>query len=294
MIIICGTFGFADILDRVNDKVVHKLISYTQAIDRTLTSKKTRNKFVELFNDDDFYYTNNKTCLKVKVGVHYHEYKEDEFIQKLRLKLDLPLLKHSFRLFVDGDYQDKEINPNYKERTSIGIESEFAKNFDSKLRFGLRGFDELYLRYRIGIIKQYGQVFVEPYQYFRYSHNQEFTESSNLNIDRAIGSSDLLRLYVYRASGSIADEKSYGVSLSYWIYLNSSKNRSWTMAISRELISKENIPTYNRYLVSSHWKQNLFKKYFYVDINPYILYENSNDYHASVGIKMLFEWRFQK
>lgn len=282
---------FADSLDLINDKVVTKMISYSKFIDQTLSSEKIRGEFTQLFEDDDFYYMNNKTCLKIKLGYHYHEYATDEFIQKIRLKLDLPLLKHSFKFFIDGDYLDDELNPNYKENTSIGIESDFAQSFDSKLRLGISGFDDIYLRYRVGLSKRYDKIFVEPYQYFRYSIHDEFFESSNINIDRIYNSNNFARVHIYRASKNTLDEKSYGISLSHTLLFD---DKSLLFLLSRNIISKTNTSFSNKYLISSHWKQNIFKKFFFLDINPYILFQNSENYHASIGIKALFEWRFER
>ncbi|CAA6806555.1 MAG: Unknown protein [uncultured Campylobacterales bacterium] len=280
-------YASSDYLDIINENMANRIIRYSKNIDKALCLRSIREEFSEIFNDD-YYYKNNKSYLKLILGFQKQEHTKINVIEKIRVRLDLPLLKHSFKLFIDSDYLDNKLDAEYEQDTSLGIESSFSKYLDSKLRLGLRGIDNIYLGYRIGMTYEHDSFVIEPYQYIRYSIEDKLEESTNLNIDMFLQDDDILRLYMRRYSDDDSSHDSYGTSLTYFKHLDNKK--IITTSISANISSDEN----KNYIISSQYQQNIFKKYMFLRVVPYMIWEEINDYKHDLGITVLFEWRFRK
>ena len=282
-----------DCFDYINDEVSFKLAKYTKTIDETLSTEATRKKFSQLIEDEDYYYRNNKTYLKISVGSEYTESYSTELIQKIKLKLDLPLAKRSLKLFVDGDYEQNNVDAkNYKENTSLGLETSLSKKIDSKVRVGISSFDNPYIKYRLGISKEYGDIVIEPYQYVKYSRKDEFYESTNLIIDKIFDKTSLSRLFLYRSSQTDSHGMNFGASLSWFKSLTDHKSLAFRVGMSGEtkpINTDKNIVSYS---ISSDWKQNIFKEYMFLYVTPFMRFSRDRDYKSNAGVRVLFEWKF--
>jgi hypothetical protein len=283
-----------DIVDEIQKYGTKKVTQYTKVIDETLSYDDARKQLSQLTDDEDYYYSTNRSHIKLQFGAEDRKFSTLRAITKIRAKLDLPLAKHALKLFIEGDYQDDKILQGVDEEgTSLGLEHSLSTQFDSRLRVGVSRIDNPYIQYRIGIKKQDGRIIFEPYQYLKYSNDNEFEESTNLHIDIIVDERSLYRWHLYRSTQTDQDGMRYGTSLSWYRNLEGDRVIAFSIGGNAETEIEQGYD--NRitdYYLTTNWKQNIFKKYMYLYITPSLHFSRETDYTIDPGLKVVYEWRF--
>lgn len=218
---------------------------------------------------------------------------------RVRASVDLPNASQRFRLVVfdeDSEDSDNKILHDRKGRQSIAlrwIPGQIA-GLQTDFDIGVRGvapsdiFTQLRSRRSWPVLQDYSLRFG---QIFRYGSNKKGSESTQLDLERAVGNDAVFRfanMVSYEQKDS-ANGLSFGhgISLSHVL----SAHRSLSYGISSAGRSEPNwrITDYGPWIL---WRGMISSSWLYYEVEPRINYARQNDWVPRASVTLRLEMQF--
>jgi len=143
--------------------------------------------------------------------------------------------------------------------------------------------------------------YIDPSQTFRYSAKENFEEETNIYFDRHFEDLSLFRLFLHRKTGEQIEGMDYSATLQYYwspmenIGLRLSQSflgNTKYQHISDDGISPPYLEEYggvNEYVSSFSLRQNIWKSWFFYDVQPGVSFHKKYDYEANYMFRVFFD-----
>ncbi len=307
----------SDTLHDWSDYLDKKLSSHSDAnntqnsprINQTKAKAKSIDSF---FQTRKFIDSTEETFVRINFNSFFQSRAKESFKYKIRAHIPLSRTKKSYNLFLEDITQDNlkstlanqgsdatspDIGINYFAPDTYGINSKYS--------IGTSGINP-FVRARFNLSYKTDNWIIQPVQLFKYSSNKKFEEETNIYFDKLLSNSELIRFTLYRAT----QEKERGMDYALVIeYFKSLKNKS-AFGITQSFSGNtkyQDIPYnsnvtgnteifegVNNYYTSIHWRQNIWKKWFYYELTPGVNFHRKRDYQPNYSILLSVDMYFGK
>lgn len=266
------------------------------------------NDIDEFFKDEKFLEESEKSFLRIRLGSTLQSKDSADFDYKIRAQIPLKRTKRNFQLFIEDIEKSGspetaaplplESTENPKGSTAVGV-SYFApvyKNIKSKYSIGISSFTP-YAKARFSKDFKKGGWLIQPTQQFKYSIKSEWTEETNLYIDKTLTLNSLLRTTLHRKTQSHVNGFDYALSFTYYNTVSQKKGFSFTQQFwgnSRYAcdVSPEPYNGISNYSSFFSWKQNIFRKWISFELSPGVSFHRRYEYEPNYVLGLNFDFYF--
>ena len=262
-----------------------------------------QNEVDEFFINEKFIYETQKSFIRIRLGSLVQTKDATSFNHKLRAQIPLQKTEKGFGIFIDDikrNYFDETtptINENEKG-TEVGLSyfTPIKHNIKSRYSISISGLSA-YATARYHRDFKIGKWLIQPTQQFRYSSKNDFSEETNIYIDRTLTDDSFLRTTLYRKTQSHIDGFDYRASFSY--FLTPSKRKGFSLSQhfwgNSKYVCDEAPQRYNgisdyRTIVS--WRQNIFRKWITYEIQPTVSFHRQYDYEPNYILRFFIDFYF--
>ena len=273
-------------------------------IEKEKLSKKLQEKAEieivdELFLPRRLLEERDRSYVRVSFVQRYHSLEDENMRLNVRARLGLGRSKKRLKLFIE-DFNDdsaKNIgNSGNEDSPSIGIENKSKKIFGIRPRYsiGFKGIDP-FVRARYNYKTNLGSWQFEPVQTFIYSLEDEFSEKTEVYLDRSTSENTLLRFVVDRGTESRHGGMNYDGFVQWFWTLRKHQGLSLNLGFNghtkyKQLIKGSDPSEYENknkvfnYLFILRWRENIFRKWLFYEIGPGVNYHQTHDYRPNYNI----------
>jgi hypothetical protein len=148
---------------------------------------------------------------------------------------------------------------------------------------------------------------IEPVQSFSYSTKDKFEEKTDIYFDRQFLDKSLFRIQLHRKTKTNTDGMDYSLGLSYHHFLKDEMglrfsqiflgNTQYTYSLNGSDDSSKNSEPYSgisNYVTSISWRQNIWKKWLFIEIRPSVNFHKQYDYKVNYSFNIDLEFYFGK
>ena len=288
----------------LNAQELQQKYPWLDTMHQTITSSVTTSA---LWFDDFFVLDEFKTHEDahgeaiIRLGWEPRSRKVNVFDTRFKVRVKLPNLKNRADLVL-SDYDD--------DRVGNDIQASGADNFVDQNRFSLalrwRSSPESGLSHRIGVGRRL-QAFVKS----RYRNSHMLTDKTILRWETSayVYSNDGLGADFSWQLGYAATEKSMYRWNNYFYFRDRTSDWLWQHSVQKltqfdeknaliagvyiEGLSRPNYRL-DEYLISLRWRKNALRKWFFYEVEPFILWRRDERFSASYGIALRVEGFFGK
>ncbi|EQB40159.1 hypothetical protein M947_03805 [Sulfurimonas hongkongensis] len=312
-------------LDYIQSSISKKVLIFSNRLDHSLTNNieddanaSTKeasslygivNLYDNFFKDETYLSTTNKSYIRLRLGAELNAEEGFEYFNNIRVSLRLPKTEKALYFFV-GDETDEEtrtINKVDEDKpTSIGIKYvlDNLDILDASLFGGFRGISNPFIKLRFQYPIAFEHLLFRPVQYIEYSLEDEFKEETQFYFDHRLENRvDLMRLSLKRYTKTYLKGMNYSAQLSYISTLKHSIGfQVYALAQGQTKIQttqpaniKYNVtPTKGIYNYSTGivWRQQLFKKYLFYELQPLVEFDQQYNYSANYIFRAHIELYF--
>ncbi|MDM5270648.1 hypothetical protein PGH07_00480 [Sulfurovum sp. zt1-1] len=247
--------------------------------------------FSSFFKDEIFDEAYTKTYALWRNTLKY-DYKAKKFTPSTSFKvsLALPKTKNRLNLYIESDNEETIGMNDYRDGTegSIGLRYTLpAKNYiHSFVSVGIHGFDNPYLLTHVWVPYNVGKWRNRVSQSFKYSNKYHFEEETNLYFDRFTDDNAMFRIHLGRNTKQEVEGMGYYSTISY--NKTTKFNKGYQIGVSTEGQTKpENEIT--KYSLYGIYKQNIYRKWLYYEVEPRVEWEKLYDFEANYLILVSLE-----
>lgn len=254
---------------------------------------------------DEFFLTRrlleerDESYVRVSYSHVLHSLQNEERDFSVRARLGLGRSKKHLKLFIEDLKNDSSENigkPTSNDSGAIGIERASKKRFGIKPRYSI-GFRGIYpfARARYNYDTDFGKWHFEPIQTFVYSMKDEFSEITELFLDRKISSHELIRFALDRGTRSHVKGMHYDGFVQYFwtpkkhralnvnLGFNGSTKYINTIIEGTPPVTKEENRVFN-YLFQVKWREQFWKEWLFYEVAPGVNYHEQHDYRPNYNI----------
>ena len=266
------------------------------------------NTIDEFFKGEKFLEESEKSFLRIRLGSTLQSKESTDFDYKIRAQIPLKRTKRSFQLFIenieeryfDTDSPQALLEPieDTKSGTAVGV-SYFApiyKDIRSKYSIGISSFTP-YAKARYSIDFKTDNWLIQPTQQFKYSIKSEWTEETNIYIDRTLDERSLIRTTLHRKTQSHVNGFDYALAFTYYNTVSKKKGFSVTQQFwGNSKYSCDVSPApYNgisNYSTFFSWRQNIFRKWISFEFGPGVSFHRKYEYEPNYVAQFNFDFYF--
>ncbi len=264
---------------------------------------KTKDSIDKFFKDEKFVQETEESYLRIRLGPNFQSKESTDFKYRIRAQIPLSRSKESFQLFIndiDDNYFDdtaytKEESQN---NTYVGVNyfTPLYKDIKSKYSIGIRSLSA-YAKARYSKDFTMGKWLIQPNQEFKYSTKYDWSEETDIYIDRVLEENSLFRTKLHRRTQAHVDGFDYAVALSYYLTLSKKKGFSFTQQFwgNSKYVCDAAPEPYNgisNYSSFISWRQNIFRKWISYEIGPGISFHRQYDYEPNYVFSIYFDFYF--
>jgi hypothetical protein len=321
----------ATFVDRIHSYLSEKVVDLSETLDTTLAEAlgeereakrreaKEAKARAERERSDAFFQTRRylnetpKTYIRLRAAASVRSAQDEESTFNVRAHVPLSRVRRRLRLFVEdlneenAEYLVKESDATAQTPSGrpadtspkLGINYFAPRAFGiaSKYSLGLSGLHP-YVRARYSRLFQAGEWMVEPVQMLEYSERYDFSERTNLYIDRAVSETTLFRIQFDR--GTQAHEKGmyYGAGVGcYWTLSRHTGMRlvqtfrgdtGYEYTPEGESGPRSYKGIYN-YTTAFGYRRSLWRPWFFVEVIPAVSYDRSRDYRPAYSVTFMMD-----
>ncbi len=254
---------------------------------------------------DEFFLTRklleerDKSFVRVSYIQKFNSLEDEQNNLTVRAKLGLGRSKKRLKLFIEDLNNDNANNigrSGESNSPSIGVETFAKERFGIKPRYsiGFRGIDP-FARARFSYKTTLGRWSLEPVQTFLYSLEDEFSEITELYLDRQTGKHTLLRFVIDRGTKSRVKGMHYDGFIQYFwtprkhralsfdLGFNGSTKYENTIVDSDPPVIREENGIYN-FLFLMRWRENFWKEWLFYEIGPGVNWHEQHDFRPNYNI----------
>ena len=240
-----------------------------------------------------------KSYVRVTFTQKINSLEEEEFKARVKARVYLTRSRKRFKLFIENldDDSARNIGKNSEDTApSIGLESQSKEHYGIKPRYsiGFRGID-LFVRARYTIEEEWGDWNFKPVQTFQYSIDDEFSEVTELFLDRPISENVLLRFVADRGTETNSPGMRYDGFVQLFYKKRKRRGLSFSLGTNGSTKYQEEVgsfvpPQYDHknklfnYLFLMSYRQNVWKKWLFYEIAPGVNYHEQHDYRPNYNI----------
>jgi len=269
-------------------------------LEKRLKDKKTPvdDKVDEFFLTRKLLEERDRSYVRVSFLQPYNSLGPDKFSYNVKARVHLTRSRKRLKLFIENFNEDsaRNIGNTGEDNTpSIGLAKDSKTFLGVRPRYsiGFRGIDP-FVRARYTLETDFGRWHFKPVQSFQYSLKDEFSEITEIFLDRPTSEKTLLRFLVDRGTTTNDPGMHYDAFVQ-WFYqhrrhaglslnlgFNGSTKYENTIGSDPLLIEREN-RIFN-YVYLMRWRENIWKKWFFYEIGPGINYHEMYDYRPNYNI----------
>jgi len=249
-------------------------------------------RFSSLFKDEIFDEAYTKSYALWKTTLKY-DYKANTLkpFTSFRASLALPKTKNRVNLFIENeDEEEKRRRGDYRDMTegSIGLRYTFrVKNsMHSFASVGIHSYDNPYLLTHFWLPYEIGRWRNRVSQSFKYSNAYHFEEETNFYFDRFTDEDTMFRIHLGRNSKHEIDGMGYYATLSYNKMTNFNKGYQIGVSTYGQTQPENEI---TKYSLHGAYKQNVYRKWLYFEIEPRVEWEKQYDFEANYVLHVSIE-----
>lgn len=309
----------------VTEKVVVPVPMKSVKTDTTETENKSvmekadkpSNTLEEKVHNVDKFFQNEKylnetedTYIRARVDNDLQSKGSNDFTIALRAQIPFSKSKKRFKIFIDDltlDNADEMLhNTSKNDNTTpdIGLHYYASRHkILSRYSIGLSGLDP-FVRARFNMPIQMDQWLIDPIQQFRYSMDDGFEEETNIYFDRKVGEKSLLRVQLYRSTQNEINGMNYALSAQYIRRTKKDTGFGFSQSFygntAYEYAIEKGVPNpktkkyrgIHEYVTSATWRENIWRKWFYYEVQPSVSFHKQYDYEPNYRIRFLLDFYF--
>ena len=291
----------------IADTTISQWLGYDESnISCTSTREvKAKSKPIDAFFQNDKYLNETEdTFIRLRTDSHFQSRDSNSFNLRLSAQIPFNKCRQQLKLFVEDislDSNKQEVKQNENTDTNLGIRyfGKVRSGIESRYSLGIRGINP-YASARYRLPFQTDNWFIDTRQRFQYSVKDAFEEKTNIYFDRTLDDKSLFRFNVQRGTSTDIDGMDYGFVFQY--YLNPKQNTGLSFSQSFFGNTKYKIPNegesaqsysgINDYVSSLSYRANIWRKWFYYELNPSVNFHREHDYKANYSIRIFFDFYF--
>ena len=300
-------------IDITHKMISNKVVDYSDTLDigteklfKIKEQKKSHTKSNNSKNIDYFFknekYINetDNSFVSIKLNTQFQsKYKYKKSIS-INAHIGLKRTNKRLNLFISGvnDNNENKKVINKDSPTEIGLNYFRADHYkiQSKYSLGIRGFHP-FIRARYFKIFTSNQWKIEPVQVFKYSTKDHFQENTYVYFDKAVEEKNLLRFTLHRKTQTDINGMDYDISGRYYWNFNKKTSLSIAQIFSgntkyKVTPSSKKYSGINNYTTALNFRKNVWKQWFFYEVNPSVNFHKENDYKANYAIVFLINIYF--
>lgn len=296
--------NFSKYIVELFKSVDQSISEWVDAPDVNTTSENgTKDSIDKFFKDEKFIQETEESYLRIRLGSNYQSKESTDFKYRIRAQIPLSKSKKNFQLFVndieknyfdDTAYTKQESEKN----TYVGVNyfAPLYKDIKSKYSVGIRSLS-LYARARYSKDYTAGKWLIQPSQEFKYSTKYDWSEETELYIDRILTENSLFRTRLHRKTQAHIEGFDYSVAFSYYLTLSKRKGFNFTQQFwgnSKYVCdaAPEPFNGISNYSSFISWRQNIYRKWISYEIRPGISFHREYDYEPNYIFSLYFDFYF--
>jgi len=323
-----------DYIDEQYNVISHTVIKWFDSIDKNFTNwvfdlttdENTKEKHAvnqdqvgedsidSFFQNEKFLEESDDAYILLRVSSFFASREGEKFKPKARAQIPLRQTRKRLKLFVEDFNRDnaKDIltdNDQIQETApKIGIHlfSSKSQSITSKYSLGIRGVYP-FARARYSKEIPVNEWLIEPVQSFVYSTKDKFEEKTDIYFDRQLIDKSLFRIQLHRQTKSKTDGMDYSLGFSYHKFLKDKVglrfsqlfwgNTEYTYTLNKAtdpVTKSEPYSGISNYVTSISWRQNIWKKWFFFEVQPSVSFHKQYDYKPNYSLNIDLEFYFGK
>ena len=287
-------------------------VTSNEVSNETKISEDTFEKEVDtvdlFFQNDKYLDKTNETFIRIRSENYFESKGSNDFGMAVKVQMPLSKTKKRFKIFVDDLTLDNanDILKDNPDTPDIGIHY-FASRHKilSRYSIGFSGLDP-FVKARFNMPIEIDHWLIDPIQTFKYSMDNKFEEETNIYFDRKIDSSSFFRILLHRKTQDEVEGMDYALSAQYFqvgrknagfglaqsFYGNTKYVYSTNPGIPHPKLKKYS--GIHDYVTSFSWRANIWRKWFYYEIQPSVSFHKQYDYEPNYRVRLFFDFYFGK
>lgn len=307
---------FQDYIDEKQKNISKKVISIFDDIDKSISrwveedesepAYKNQEDIVqidEFFINDKYLEESENSFLRVRLGTSLESKDSLDFSYKIRAQIPLNRTRKNFQLYID-EMKDDYIEgtpPTSDDQKSLEVGVNFFaplyRDIKSKYSIGVSGLS-VAAKARYSKDFNYKDWHIQPTQQFKYSTKSEFSEETDIYIDKIIIKGfSLFRTTLYRKTQTHIKGFDYSASFAYYLTPSSRKGLSliqqfWGNSKYTCDANPESFAGISDYSTTVSWRQNIFRKWITYEIQPTLSFHRQYDYDPNYILRFYMDFYF--
>ena len=306
-------------LDTKHQELSDMIIDMSDSIDDGINFFAEDDKEERIYIDDasvDSFFQNKKfldetdnAFIRVRMKGLVQSKDEDDAKVSVRAQIPLSRTQKSLKLFVES-FSDNEQNQMTTQNNDnvttpqVGLHYFNPKRYgiESRYSLGTKGINP-YIRARYKKVVEMAGWTIEPTQSFKYSTKTDFSEDTNIYLDKNLDTTSLFRVELQRGTESRLKGMNYGLGLTYFETINKQTGFSMSQGFfgnTKYTYALDTVPVtdsspyggLNNYVTSANWRQNVWKKWFYYEVRPSVNFHRQHDYKANYSLLINLDFYF--
>lgn len=260
----------------------------------------------EFFTRNGEAYDSTGTYLRLRHNAISREGGIIDYTTDVRFKLRLPNTQKKLKLFFETSSEKDPDNISTHVENTPASE---VKDGDSVLGIQFTSGDKYGWKFKPRLGIHFSSI-VDPYVKFRFIREKEYVKwdlkwhetlqwydsigwgvDSYFELSRKITKDDLFRSSTFARWTNEADQ--FELSQVFSMFHIFSKKKAITYYAGAYGLSEPEVYV-THYLLGANYRRNVYKDYFFIEIEPQIKYQKINDFHAEHSITFRLEINFKK
>lgn len=307
-------------IDRAHQSVSKGVVDLSEYLDTTISQwmasdtqesitcapepiKIIENKNIDAFFQDNKYLNEtDDTYIRLRVKNYLYSREDNKIRLKLNAQIPLNRCKKEWQIFLqDVQANNGEIKPTDASHDGVGIRfyREGLYGIKSNYSLGIRN-SSPYIRARYRFPITFDTWTIEPVQSIKYSTDDSLELETNVYFDKKIDENTLFRIQLNRESGDHMKGIDYGLSFEYFNTFRDSTGLRLRQSFFGNTFYNDfyafdkDYSGINNYVSSIGWRENIWRKWFYYEVQPTVNFHKDHDYTPSYTLRVIFDFYFGK
>ena len=265
-------------------------------------------KIAETQNIDAFFqdnkYLNETDDTYIRIRVKNYAYSREDNKIKVKFNAQIPLnrCKKEWQLFLqDVQANDSEVRSTDSSHDGVGLRyyREGFYGIKSNYSLGIRN-SSPYVRARFRLPIRFDTWTIEPVQSIKYSTDDNLELETNMYFDKKIDENKLFRIQLNRESGDDIKGINYGISFEYF----NTFRKNTGLRLRQSFFGNthyndfykfdKNYTGINNFVSSVGWRENIWRKWFYYEVQPTVNFHKDHGYTPSYSLRIILDFYFGK
>ncbi|MCK9472917.1 hypothetical protein [Sulfurimonas sp.] len=299
--------SFSKYVVKLFDNVDKSISLWVKESDNNKTDYETNEDEViyaidEFFKNEKFIEETEKSFLRIRLGSEFQSKESIEFNQKISAQIPLSRTKKNIQLFIGNSEKNYLSNvpsgANSASSVGVGVNlfTPFYKGIKSKYSIGIKSFST-YAKARYSKDFKTKDWLLQPTQQFIYSTKDDFSEETNIYLNKTLNENSIFRTTLHRKTQSNVDGFDYAVAFSYYLALSQKKGFSFTQQFwgnseYRCEAAPQKYDGISSYSSFASWRQNIFRKWIALEIKSGVDFHRQYEYEPNYIFRFDIDFYF--